>query len=82
MLGDETLSSIARELVGSVKRNVTIDWTQRENVRAYLRTIVKRLLRKYGYPPDKQEGRRRPSWNKRKCYPATGPSTSEPRRAS
>jgi len=55
VLGDETLRTIARELVESVKRNVTIDWTQRENVRAYLRTIVKRILRKYGYPPDMQE---------------------------
>ena len=55
VLGDETLRTIARELVESVKRNVTIDWTQRENVRAHLRTIVKRILRKYGYPPDMQE---------------------------
>jgi len=55
VLGDETLRTIARELVTAVKGNVTIDWTQRENVRAHLRTIVKRILRKYGYPPDKQE---------------------------
>ena len=55
VLGDETLHAIARELVESVRKNVTIDWTQRENVRAHLRTIVKRILRKYGYPPDKQE---------------------------
>ncbi len=55
VLGDETLRTIARELVDSVRSNVTIDWTQRENVRAHLRTIVKRILRKYGYPPDKQE---------------------------
>jgi type I restriction enzyme R subunit len=55
VLGDETLRMIARELVTAVKGNVTIDWTQRENVRAHLRTIVKRILRKYGYPPDKQE---------------------------
>ncbi len=55
VLGDETLRTIARELVDSVRKNVTIDWTQRENVRAHLRTIVKRILRKYGYPPDKQE---------------------------
>ena len=39
----------------SVRKNVTIDWTVRENVRAQLRVIVKRILRKYGYPPDKQE---------------------------
>jgi len=46
---------IARELVETVKKNVTIDWTLRDNVRAQLRVIVKRILRKYGYPPDKQE---------------------------
>ncbi len=46
---------IARELVQAVRRNVTIDWTVKESVRAKLRTLVKRLLRKYGYPPDKQE---------------------------
>lgn len=54
-LGDETLKKIARELVESVKKNVKIDWTVRENVRAEMRVIVKRILRKYGYPPDKQE---------------------------
>jgi len=47
--------AIARELVQAVRRNVTIDWTVKESVRAKLRTLVKRLLRKYGYPPDKQE---------------------------
>ncbi len=55
VLGDETLKTIARELVETVRRNVTIDWTVRENVRAQLRVYVKRILRKYGYPPDKQE---------------------------
>jgi type I restriction enzyme R subunit len=55
VLGDETLRTIARELVDSVRRNVTIDWTIREDVRAQLRVLVKRILRKYGYPPDKQE---------------------------
>ena len=38
-----------------MRANVTIDWTVRENVRAKLRVLVKRILRKYGYPPDKQE---------------------------
>jgi len=42
-------------LVAAVRRNITIDWTIRENVRAQLRVLVKRILRKYGYPPDKQE---------------------------
>lgn len=55
VLGDETLKTIARELVDTVRRNTTIDWTVRENVRAHLRVLVKRVLRKYGYPPDKQE---------------------------
>jgi len=55
VLGDETLRGIARELVAAVRTNVTIDWTLRENVRAGLRVLVKRILRKYGYPPDKQE---------------------------
>jgi type I restriction enzyme, R subunit len=55
VLGDDTLKMIARELVETVRRNVTIDWTIRDNVRAQLRVYVKRILRKYGYPPDKQE---------------------------
>ncbi len=55
VLGDDTLRDIARELVRTVRANVTIDWTLRENVRAQLRVLVKRILRKYGYPPDKQE---------------------------
>jgi type I restriction enzyme R subunit len=55
VLGDDTLKTIARELVQSVKSNLTIDWTVKESVRAKLRVLVKRVLRKYGYPPDKQE---------------------------
>ena len=55
VLGDDTLKEIARELVDMVRRNVTIDWTVRESVRAKLRVMVKRILRKHGYPPDKQE---------------------------
>jgi type I restriction enzyme R subunit len=55
ILGEPTLKTIARELVDTVRRNTTIDWTVRENVRAHLRVLVKRILRKYGYPPDKQE---------------------------
>ena len=55
VLGDDTLREIARELVDTVRRNVTIDWTLRENVRAYLRSRVRRILRKHGYPPDRQE---------------------------
>lgn len=55
VLGEPTLRDIARELVDAVRKNVTIDWTIRENVRAHLRVLVKRILRKHGYPPDKQE---------------------------
>ncbi len=55
VLGEPALRAIAQELVRTVRANVTIDWTLRENVRAQLRVLVKRILRKYGYPPDKQE---------------------------
>ena len=55
VLGDNTLRAIARELVETVRRNVTIDWTLRENVRAHPRVLVRRILRKHGDPPDKQE---------------------------
>ena len=55
VMGNDTLCDIARELVETVRNNVTIDWTLRENVRANLRRLVRRILRKHGYPPDKQE---------------------------
>jgi type I restriction enzyme R subunit len=55
VLGEPTLKTIARELTESVRRNVSIDWMVRENVRAQMRVRVKRILRKHGYPPDKQE---------------------------
>ena len=55
VLGDAALRTIARELVETVRGGVAIDWTLRENVRARLRVLVKRVLRKHGYPPDKQE---------------------------
>jgi type I restriction enzyme R subunit len=55
VLGEPTLRAIAQELVKTVRANVSIDWTLRENVRAQLRVLVKRILRRYGYPPDKQE---------------------------
>jgi len=54
VLGDATLRTIAQELVDSVKRSVSVDWTKRENARAQIRVMVKRILRKYGYPPDLQ----------------------------
>ena len=55
ILGDKVLRKIALELTEMIRRNVTIDWTLRENVQAKLRVMVKRILRKYGYPPDKQK---------------------------
>ena len=55
VLGDDTLRELARILVENVKANASIDWTIRESVRAKLRVIVKKNLRRYGYPPDKQK---------------------------
>ena len=54
VLSDETLRTIAQEIVRAVRSNLAIDWTVRENVRAQMRVIIKRILRRYGYPPDKQ----------------------------
>ncbi len=55
VLGDETLKKIAKELTELVRKNTTIDWTMKESIQAKLRVLVRRLLRKYGYPPDKQQ---------------------------
>jgi len=55
-LSDETLKKIAHELTENLRQNVTVDWSARESVRAKLRLMVKRILRKYKYPPDQQEG--------------------------
>jgi type I restriction enzyme R subunit len=55
MLGDEILKKIAHELTESLRANISVDWSQRESVRAKLRLMVKRILRKYKYPPDDQE---------------------------
>lgn len=55
VLGDDTLKAIARDLVTAIRKNLTIDWTVKKSVRAKLRVMVKRLLKKYGYPPDKCE---------------------------
>ncbi|WP_368176041.1 type I restriction endonuclease subunit R [Aeromonas sp. s1(2024)] len=54
-LGDEILAKIAHELTANLRRSVTVDWSSRESVRAKLRLMVKRILRKYKYPPDQQE---------------------------
>ena len=55
VLGDETLRKMATELSKTIKNNLSIDWTLRENIQAKLRVSIKRLLRKYDYPPDKQK---------------------------
>jgi type I restriction enzyme R subunit len=54
--GEGVLAEIARELVEVMRRDVRTDWTVRDDVRARLRSSIKRLLVKYGYPPDKQPG--------------------------
>ncbi|AOJ08258.1 type I restriction endonuclease subunit R [Burkholderia mayonis] len=55
-LTDETLKKIAHELTENLRQNITVDWLERESVRARLRLMVKRILRKYKYPPDQQDG--------------------------
>ncbi len=55
VMGDQQLKVIATELITAVRKSVTIDWTLRESARAKIRVIVKRILNKYGYPPDLQD---------------------------
>jgi type I restriction enzyme R subunit len=55
MLQDETLKKIAQELTQSLRKNITVDWSERESVRAGLRLMVKRILKKYKYPPDQEK---------------------------
>ena len=55
IMGDDKLRLIAHELLVSLRGNVTVDWTHRESARARMRVLVKRILRKYGYPPDLQD---------------------------
>jgi type I restriction enzyme R subunit len=55
ILGDETLRKIAQELTVTIRQNVSIDWTLKTSIQAKLKVMVKRVLRKYGYPPDKQQ---------------------------
>ncbi|MCZ7652134.1 MAG: type I restriction endonuclease subunit R [Thermoanaerobaculia bacterium] len=55
VMGDAALAAIAHDLVAAIRRSVAIDWTQKESVRAAMRTRVRRLLRQHGYPPDKSE---------------------------
>ena len=54
VMGDDTLAQIARELVATMRRDIRTDWTVRDDVKAKLRSSIKRLLRKYKYPPDQQ----------------------------
>ncbi len=53
--GDDTLKAIAHELTVAIKNNMSVDWSVRESARAKMRVIVRRLLKKYGYPPDLQK---------------------------
>lgn len=55
VMGDDKLKVIAHELLMSLRENVTVDWAHRESARARMRVLVKRILRKYGYPPDLQD---------------------------
>ncbi|TVT54022.1 MAG: type I restriction endonuclease subunit R [Azoarcus sp. PHD] len=55
-LNDETLKQIAHELTENLRKNITVDWSARASIRAKLRIMVKRILKKYKYPPDQQEG--------------------------
>ncbi|MGP1693541.1 MAG: type I restriction enzyme endonuclease domain-containing protein, partial [Giesbergeria sp.] len=54
-LADETLKKIAHELTDNLRKSMTVDWSERQSVRASLRLMVKRILRKYKYPPDLQD---------------------------
>lgn len=64
---DAALRVIATELVTQVRKSVTIDWTVRDSARARIRVLVKRILNRYGYPPDLQDAASRPSWRRRSC---------------
>ena len=55
VMGNDSLKVIAAELVRSLRSNATVDWARRESARARMRVLVKRILRKYGYPPDLQD---------------------------
>jgi type I restriction enzyme R subunit len=55
VMGQDELKVIATELVTQVRKSVTIDWTLRESARAKIKVLVKRILRKHGYPPDLQD---------------------------
>ena len=54
-MGDETLIKIVRELADTIRRNITIDWENKESVQAKMRLSIRRLLKKYKYPPENAE---------------------------
>ena len=54
-MGDETLAAISHDLIDAIRNSVAIDWTQKRAVRAKMRSRIKRLIRKHGYPPDKRQ---------------------------
>ena len=56
VLGNDTLKAIAQELLKSIKSNISVDWARKQSARAALRLGVKKILKKYGYPPDFQDG--------------------------
>ena len=72
VLGDEQLRVIARELVETVRKNISIDWTLREDVRANLRRMVRRTLNRHGYPPDQQDQAVRTVIEQAELFPESG----------
>ena len=74
VLGDETLRTIARELVATVRKNVTIDWAIRDNVRAQLRVLVKRICASTATHPTNKRRRRKPCSSRRRCCRRRGAS--------
>ena len=83
-MGDGVLADIARDLVESLRRDVTTDWVSRDDVRAKLRSTIKRLLAKYGYPPDASPAPPNSSSGRWRPSPRNGPptpATSRMRRA-
>lgn len=71
-MGDDKLRLIAAELISQVKKSVTIDWNLRESARARIKVTVKRILNKYGYPPDLQEDAVKTCWRRRSCRVRSG----------
>ena len=72
VLGDEQLRMISRELVETVRKNLSIDWTLREDVRANLRRMVRRTLNRHGYPPDQQDQAVRTIIEQAELFPQSG----------